>query len=145
MEVMPARANRKRIDPDKYVRLIATALPIPPKTQADNERLTKLLLAFDEREEEEKEGLTPEEEAFTELLAIVVSDFEAQHYQFPAVAPHEALKALMEDRGLRHKDVWPVVGNKGLTTEILNGRRKIGLDLAKRLAVHFRVPVEMFV
>ena len=140
---MHGRASRKRIDPDKYARLIAAALPIPPKTEADNERLTKLLLAFEEREE--TEGLTREEEAFTELLAIVISDFEEQHYQLPAVAPHEALKALMEDRGLRHKDVWPVVGNKGLTTEILNGRRKITLELAKRLAGHFRVPVEMFV
>jgi HTH-type transcriptional regulator/antitoxin HigA len=63
----------------------------------------------------------------------------------PAVPPYEALKALMEDRGLRHKDVWPVVGNKGLTTEILNGRRKISSALAKRLAGHFRVPVELFV
>ena len=139
---MPARVNRKRINPEKYVQLIAAALPIPPRTEADNKRLTKMLLALDEREEQV--GLTPEESAFAELLGIVISDFEERHYQFPAVAPHEALKALMEDRGLRHKDVWPVVGNKGLTTEILNGRRKISWDLAQRLAGHFRVPAEMF-
>jgi len=80
-----------------------------------------------------------------ELLAIVIEDFEDRHYALPPVAPHEALKALMEDRGLRHKDVWPVVGNKGLTTEILAGRRKISSALAKRLADHFRVPLELFV
>jgi antitoxin component HigA of HigAB toxin-antitoxin module len=51
----------------------------------------------------------------------------------------------MQDRGLRRKDVWPIVGNKGLTTEILHGRRKISLVLAKRLAAHLRVPVELFV
>lgn len=139
---MPSRVKRKRVDPEKYVQLIAAALPIPPKTEADNERLTKILLALDERQEQG--GLTPEESAFAELLAIVISDFEERHYTFPTVAPHEALKALMEDRGLRHKDVWPVVGNKGLTTEILNGRRKISWELAKRLAGHFRVPEEIF-
>ena len=32
-----------------------------------------------------------------------------------------------------------------LATEILNGRRKIGSALAKRLAAHLRVPVELFV
>jgi antitoxin component HigA of HigAB toxin-antitoxin module len=37
------------------------------------------------------------------------------------------------------------VGNKGLTTEILNGRRKISAALAKRLAAHLRVPFELFV
>jgi len=137
---MPVRARRKPIDPGKYARLIAAALPIPPRSGADNDRLIELLLGMDERED-----LTPEEESFAELLAIVIEDFEDKHYALPAVPPHLALKALMEDRGLRHKDVWPVVGNKGLTTEILNGRRKISSALAKRLAAHLHVPVELFV
>jgi len=136
--VSPAR--RRPIDPEKYVRLIAASLPIPPRSEAQNDRLIELLSGMDERED-----LTPEEEAFAELLAIVIEDFEDKHYALPAVPPHEALKALMEDRGLRHKDVWPVVGNKGLTTEILQGRRKISSALAKRLAAHLRVPVELFV
>jgi len=137
---MPVRARRKPIDPEKYARLIAASLPIPPRSEAGNDRLIELLSGMDERED-----LTPEEEVFAELLAIVIEDFEDKHYALPAVPPHEALKALMEDRGLRHKDVWPVVGNKGLTTEILNGRRKISSALAKRLAAHLRVPVELFV
>jgi len=137
---MPARARRKQIDPEKYARLIAASFPIPARTEADNERLIELLTGLDERED-----LTPEEEVFTELLAIVIENFEDKHYSLPAVPPHLALKALMEDRGLRHKDVWPIVGNKGLTTEILNGRRKIGIPLAKRLALALRVPVELFV
>jgi HTH-type transcriptional regulator/antitoxin HigA len=140
MEVMPRRVARKLVDPLKYARLISAALPIPPRTEADNERLIELLSELDERER-----LTPEEQTFAELLAIVISDFEDKHYELPPVPPHEALKALMDDRGLRHKDVWPVVGNKGLTTEILNGRRRISMALAKRLALHFHVPVELFV
>jgi len=137
---MPVRARRKPIDPEKYARLIAASLPIPPRTEAQNDRLIEILSTMDEQED-----LTPEEEALGELLAIVIQDFEDKHYALPIVPPHEALKALMKDRGLRHKDVWPVVGNKGLTTEILHGRRKISVALAKRLAVHLRVPVELFV
>lgn len=136
---MPARTRRKPIDPEKYARLIATSLPLPPRTEADNQRLIHVLSGLDERED-----LTAEQSAFAELLAIVIEDFEEKHYALPRVGPHEALKALMEDRGLRHKDVWPVAGNKGLTTEILAGRRKISVALAKRLAEHFRVPVELF-
>src|ERR1035437_3006107 len=135
---MPARARRKPLDPEEYARLIAVSLPIPPRTEADNERLIEMLSALDELED-----LTPEEAAFAELLAIVIEDFEEKNYTLPAVAPQEALKALMEDRGLRHKDIAPVVANKGLTTEILNGRRKIGAAMAKRLAAHFHVPVEL--
>jgi HTH-type transcriptional regulator/antitoxin HigA len=132
--------RNKSIDVEKYAHLIAASFPIPPRTEADNERLIELLSGLDERED-----LTPEEEAFAELLAIVIEDYEDKHYPLPPVPPHEALKALMQDRGLRHKDVWPVVGNKGLTTEILTGRRKISSVLAKRLATHLRVPIELFV
>ena len=137
---MPVSARRKPIDPGKYARLVAISLPIPPRSAADNDRLIGLLSSMDERGD-----LTPEEEAFAELLAIVIEDFEDKHYALPDVPPNEALKAFMKDRGLRHKDVWPIVGNKGLTTEILSGRRKISSALAKRLATHFRVPVELFI
>ena len=137
---MSARTRRRTLDQEKYAQLVAQSLPIPPRTERENERLIKRLSALAERED-----LSPEEEALTELLAIVIEDFEAKHYALPAVEPYNALKALMQDRGLRHKDVWPIVGNKGLTTEILNGRRKIGVVLAKRLATHLQVPIELFV
>ena len=137
---MPRRARRNAVNAEEYARLIAAALPIPPRTEAENERLIAMLEALDERED-----LTPAEEAFAELLAIVIEDFEEKHYALPKVAPREALKALMEDRGLRHKDIAPIVGNKGLTTEILKGRRNISAALAKRLAAALHVPVELFI
>jgi HTH-type transcriptional regulator / antitoxin HigA len=137
---MPRRARRSVINAEEYARLIAAALPVPPKTESENERLIAMLSSLDERED-----LTPAEQAFAELLAIVIEDFEERHYALPKVTPQEALKALMEDRGLRHKDIAPVVGNKGLTTEILNGRRNISAALAKRLALALHVPIELFI
>lgn len=137
---MPRRARHSVINVEEYARLVAASLPIPPKTEAENERLIAMLTALDERED-----LTPAEQAFAELLAIVIEDFEEKHYALPQVTPQQALKALMEDRGLRHKDIAPIVGNKGLTTEILKGRRNISAALAKRLAAALHVPVELFV
>jgi HTH-type transcriptional regulator / antitoxin HigA len=137
---MPQRSRRTAINAEEYTRLIAATLPIPPRTVTDNERLIAALCALDERED-----LTAAEQAFAELLAIVIEDFEERHYALPKVTPQEALKALMEDRGLRHKDIAPIVGNKGLTTEILKGRRNISAALAKRLATALQVPVELFI
>jgi HTH-type transcriptional regulator/antitoxin HigA len=51
----------------------------------------------------------------------------------------------MEDRSLKHKDIWPVLGNKGAATEILCGRRSISKAQAKRLADFFRVPIDLFI
>jgi HTH-type transcriptional regulator/antitoxin HigA len=51
----------------------------------------------------------------------------------------------MDERGLKHKDVRPILGNKGAASEILSGRRSIGKAQAKRLAEFFRVPIDLFI
>lgn len=103
-------------------------------------RLTEELLNLDQRED-----LTPEEEALAEILTLLIQDYEEKRYPLPRVSPTESLRALMEERGLKHKDVWPVLGNKGTATEVLAGRRSISKAQARRLAEFLRVPVELFV
>jgi HTH-type transcriptional regulator / antitoxin HigA len=127
-------------NPTVYARLLAKFLPKPIQSEPELEAATALLLELDERT-----GLSPQEEALAELLTVLIEDYEDKHYPLPDVPPHESLKALMEDRGLKHKDIWPVLGNKGAATEILSGRRSISKAQAKRLANFFRVPVELFI
>lgn len=129
-----------QINEARYGRLLAKTLPRPVRTEAQNRRMTKLLLQLDERAD-----LSAEEEQLAEMLTILIEDFEAKRYPFPPVSPRESLKALMEDRGLRHSDIWPVLGNKGVASEILNGKRSISKTQAKKLAAFFRVPVELFI
>ncbi len=129
-----------QINEARYAKLLSRTLPRPIRTEEENRRMTELLLKLDEREE-----LSPEEEQLAEMLTILIEDFEAKHYALPPVPPHEALKALMEERGLRHRDIWPVLGNKGVASEILHGRRSISKAHAKKLAEYFRVPVELFI
>jgi HTH-type transcriptional regulator/antitoxin HigA len=121
-------------------RLLAKFLPKPIQSERELEAATAFLLELDERND-----LPPEEEALAEVLTVLIEDYEDKHYPLPDVPPHEALKALMEDRGLKHKDIWPVLGNKGAATEILSGRRSISKAQAKRLADFFRVPIDLFI
>jgi HTH-type transcriptional regulator/antitoxin HigA len=71
--------------------------------------------------------------------------YEEKNYPLPQVSPNDSLNALMEERGLKHKDIWPVLGNKGAATEVLSGRRSISKTQAKRLAEYFHVPIDLFV
>ena len=127
-------------NPTVYARLLAKFLPKPIQSERELETATALLLELDERTD-----LSPEEAALAEVLTVLIEDYEDKHYPLPDVPPHEALKALMEDRGLKHKDIWPVLGNKGAATEILNGRRSISKAQAERLAEFLRVPIDLFV
>src|SRR5882724_3085603 len=112
-----------------YAKLLAKSVPKPIRTGHDHKRLTAMLLKLDERDDR-----TPEEDALAEVLTLLIEDYEDRRYPMPHVSPHESLRALMEDRGLKHKDIWPVLGNKGATTEILSGHRSISKAQAKRLA-----------
>lgn len=129
-----------QIDEARYAKLLAKTLPRPIQTERDNRRMTELLLKLDERED-----LSAEEEQLAEMLTILIEDFEARHYPLAPVSPHQALKELLEERKLRHADIWPVLGNKGVTSEILNGKRSISKAQAKKLAQFLRVPVELFI
>ena len=122
-----------------YAKLLARSLPRPIRTDEEHQRLTALLLELDERDDR-----TPEEDALAEVVTLLIEDFEDRRYPMPRVSPRESLKALMEERGLKHKDIWPVLGNKGAATEVLGGRRSISKAQAKRLAEFFRVPVDLF-
>jgi HTH-type transcriptional regulator/antitoxin HigA len=123
-----------------YAKLLVKSLPRPIHSETDHARLTEMLLRLDEREDP-----SPEEEALAEVLTLLIEDYEEKYYPLPRVSPHESLNALMGERGLKHKDIWPVLGNKGAATEVLGGRRSISKAQAKRLAEFFRVPIELFI
>ena len=139
-ETKTARLKIARIKDSVYGKLLARSLPRPIRTEAEHERVTGMLLALDERDR-----ISPEEEALAEVLTLLIEDYEEKYHPLPRVSPNESLRALMEDRGLKHKDIWPVLGNKGAATEVLSGRRSISKSQAKRLAEFFRVPVDLFI
>jgi HTH-type transcriptional regulator/antitoxin HigA len=123
-----------------YAKLLVKALPRPIRTEAEHARLTAMLLKLDERED-----LSPEEQALAEVMTLLIEDYEEKFHPLPSVSPNESLNALMEERGLKHKDIWPILGNKGAATEVLSGRRSISKAQAKRLAEFFHVPVDLFI
>ena len=123
-----------------YAKLLAKSLPRPIHSAAEHARLTKILLRLDERDD-----LSAEEEALAEVLTLLIEDYEEKAHPLPRVSPNESLIALMQDRGLKHKDIWPVLGNKGAASEVLSGRRSISKAQAKRLAEFFRVPIDLFI
>ena len=139
-ETKTARLKNARVKDSVYGKLLAKSLPRPIRTKAEHERLTGMLLELDERDR-----ISPEEEALAEVLTLLIEHYEEKYHPLPRVSPNESLRALMEDRGLKHKDIWPVLGNKGAATEVLSGRRSISKSQAKRLAEFFRVPADLFI
>ena len=91
-----------------------------------------------------EDNLTPEEDALLELLTLLIEHYDDEHYQIPDAPPHAVIQMLMEDRGLRHKDLLPVLGSRGATSDVINGKRKPSKTQIKALAEFFNVSPEVF-
>ena len=91
-----------------------------------------------------KENLTPAEDKFAELLALLIEDFESKHYQLGDSGPLDVIRHLMEENGLRQKDLVDVFGTESIVSEVLNGKRTLTADHIKRLGVRFSVSPAVF-
>ena len=73
--------------------------------------------------------------------------YEDDHHAIKArgLAPVEAVKYLMEERGMTAADLGKLLGERTLGSKILRGERKIGVKYAKALAKKFGVDVSLFI
>lgn len=132
--------TQSKIDPLRYSRLVAKARPAVIKTEEENNRM----LALVERLMAKGESLTAEEGELLELLSSLIADFEEKTYAIKEPSPLAMLWHLMDARGLTAKDLWDVLGSKGITSEVLNAKRGLSKTHIKKLATFFNVSPELF-
>lgn len=108
------------------------------KTEKDYNRATERLMDIFHA----KPG-TPEDEELA-LLILLVKDYDERHYPLPQVDVLELIKDKMQEKGLKNKDLEPIIGSKGYVSSILSGRREITLSMAKKLKQFFNLPADVF-
>lgn len=87
---------------------------------------------------------TPEGDEL-DLLLVLVKDYEDKHIVIPDVDPIDAIKLKMEERGLKARDLEPLIGSKGHVSSILSGRRELTLKMAQKLKDYFHLPADIFI
>lgn len=84
--------------------------------------------------------LTPHEADSLTLLTLVIHDYEARAYPLPPLSARDLVAFVMEQRGLRNKDLIPYLGSPARVSEFLHGRHTLtALQIAK-LAKGLRLP-----
>ena len=116
---------------------------VPPKvirSEEENEAYSEVLYELDRR----SKHLSTAEKDLAALLTLLIEDFEERHYRLPKARPVEALHFLMEQHGLRQKDMVDVFGTPSVVSEVLSGRREINKEHIRRLCQRFHVSPELF-
>ena len=136
--MLPSRA----VDRKKYVRL---ANRIVVKAIESEEEYDRMAAAVEQLMNKGEDRLSPEESALLETMAILVQAHDDRHHPLPPVLPHEMLGYLMETSGRTSKDLLPIFTTRGRISEVLNGKRSISKEQAKKLASFFKVTADLFI
>ena len=79
-----------------------------------------------------------------DLVGDIVSTYEQEHHAIAPAEPKDALRFLMDARGLRQEDLAAIVPQSNLSA-ILAGKRKISASLAGKLGKFLGVSPALFV
>ena len=128
------------INEKKYGKLLAKTLP---RVIADDEEFDRMVAQLEALSIPERQ-LSAEEDALATLLERLIADYD-DRFSLPEQPPHEMVKYLMEQRGLKQADLVSVLGSRAQVSDLVNGKRGISKAQAKKLAAYFGVSAELFI
>lgn len=79
-----------------------------------------------------------------DLVGNLIENYESENLPEPQGSPIDCLKYLMEEHGLKQKDLTEL-GSPGVTSEILSGKRELNKRHIKALAERFGCNPSIFI
>ncbi len=111
----------------------------PIKTNSDYEKALERLEDIFDAKIETKQGDE------LEILTILIEKYEKENYPIEMPDPIEAIKFRMEQLGMKQKDLAEVMGFKSRVSEILNRKRKLTIDMIRKLNQKLNIPSEVLI
>ena len=85
---------------------------------------------------------TPEGEEL-DVLTDLVEHYEAKHVSMGYPSAVAAIEFRLEQAGLTQRDLVPFIGSRAKVSEVLSGKRRITMPIARALHEHFGIPAEV--
>lgn len=109
------------------------------KTKKDYQKAIKRLEVIFDAKKGSKDGDE------LELLSLLIDTYEKEKHHIDLPDPIEAIKFRMEQLGYKQTDLAEAMGLKSRVSEILNRKRKLTLDMIRRLHEVLGIPTEVLV
>jgi HTH-type transcriptional regulator / antitoxin HigA len=135
------------IDKKEYFKLLDKLQLIPKIIETETEYESYLTVA--ESLIAKKDNRSTEETALFRLLVKLIADYEENMFaldDWNNLLPHEILQHLLDASGNKQADLVGIISpSKGLISSIVNGKRAISKEQAKKLGAHFNVSPHLFI
>ncbi len=80
-----------------------------------------------------------------EVLGLLIEKYEAEHFPMDIADPIDVIKFMMDQQGLKKKDLIPYIGSASKVTEVLNGTRSLSLGMIRRLSDGMKIPADTLI
>ncbi|MBS1525806.1 MAG: transcriptional regulator [Bacteroidetes bacterium] len=80
-----------------------------------------------------------------DLLLVLIKDYEDKNIHVPSPDPLDVIKMKMSEKGLKAKDLEPIIGSKGHVSSVLSGKKELTLKMAKKLHAFLGISAEVFI
>ncbi|UCS94903.1 transcriptional regulator [Echinicola marina] len=80
-----------------------------------------------------------------ELLVTLIEKYEKEHFPVSMPEPIAAIREVMERKGIKDKDLIPVMGSKSAVSLVLNRKRPLTIDMIRNLSDFLGLPVEVLI
>lgn len=80
-----------------------------------------------------------------EVLSLLIDKYEQEHFPVDYPDPVEAIKFRMEQLGYSQADLAKVVGLKSRASEILSRKRKLSLEMIRKLHETLSIPTDVLI
>jgi HTH-type transcriptional regulator/antitoxin HigA len=80
-----------------------------------------------------------------DILGILIEKYESSHFPIDFPDPIEAIKFRMEQMGYNQKDLVNVIGYKSRVSEIMSRRRKLSLEMIRKLSSSLNIPTDVLI
>jgi HTH-type transcriptional regulator / antitoxin HigA len=87
---------------------------------------------------------TPTQSEAIDLLSLLIESYEQANYSLPDASAVEVLKFLLDQHGLKQRDLAADLGGESVVSEILSGRRRLNATHIERLSERFQVSPAVF-
>lgn len=80
-----------------------------------------------------------------DVLTTLIQAYEARHHPIDPPDPIEAIRFRMDQAGLTVKDLEPMIGKSNRVYEVLGRRRRLTLEMIRRLHEGLGIPAEILI
>ncbi len=111
----------------------------PIKTEEDSNQVLERLSQIFDAKPNTKEGDE------LEILGILIEKYENENFPIELPDPIEAIKFRMEQLNYSQNDLAEVIGLKSRASEILNKKRKLSLEMIRKLNEKLHIPSDVLI